>query len=204
MIHHSIVLLFGFLFWKGFAFLPPQLEVTTSSFRSDNNAQQQQLCTIAPYLCQFTSVTTSTSTTTCLNLNLGELFRDGNHKYDRRYSSSNKNARDNLSGIAGVMETMGNFESAQKVGRITNALLQELQSTTVEGSAHDGKIKVTFDCQQRPLKTFIDDSYYVEVGNNASEMAQSLSIAMRDGHQKSIEKMNEKIKNLYSELGLKY
>ena len=102
--------------------------------------------------------------------------------------------------VAEMMESMSTLESAQRMGKLTTSILQDLQSSIVEGSAQDGKVKVSFDCQQKPVRVSIDEGYYAEA--SASEMAASLTLALQDGHAKSIDKMEDKTRTLFSEFGL--
>ena len=123
-------------------------------------------------------------------------------------SNNNSNSRNNvfgLGGVAGIVDSMGNLKNSQRTGKMTSSLVQELASTTVEGVAQDGKIKILFDCQQRPVSVKIDESYFedqkVQPGA-AVDMAAAIQMALQDGHAKSLEKMDEKMKSLYAELGL--
>ena len=112
-------------------------------------------------------------------------------------TSSNKAG---LGGVAGIMDSMENFKTAQQVGKMTNALVQELAATTVEGVAVDGKVKVVFDGQQRPLGVQIDETYLANV--EASDLSVALTTAMKDAYRKSAERMDEKMKSFYVDLGL--
>ena len=117
-----------------------------------------------------------------------------------RSSSSNTN-KAGLGGVAGIMDSMENFKTAQQVGKMTNALVQDLQKETFEGVAVEGKVKVLFDGQQRPVGVKIDDTYLA--GAEASELSSALTAAMKEAYQKSSEKMDEKMKSFYIDLGLK-
>mmetsp|Transcript_29392 Transcript_29392/g.44862 ORF Transcript_29392/g.44862 Transcript_29392/m.44862 type:complete len:184 (-) Transcript_29392:212-763(-) len=96
--------------------------------------------------------------------------------------------------------TMENFKQSQEVGRKTSALLVDLSSTTVEGSAAKGKIKVLVDGQQKPLGVEIDDDYFDTVG--VEDLTEKLATAMQDAHDKSTKLMQEKMESLYAEIGL--
>lgn len=99
------------------------------------------------------------------------------------------------------MDSMENFKTAQQVGKMTNSLVQDLQKETYEGVAMEGKVKVVFDGQQRPIGVQIDEAYLA--GADASELNTALTSAMKDAYQKSSEKMDEKMKSFYIDLGLK-
>ena len=120
--------------------------------------------------------------------------------------SSNSGAKvgSSSSGVVAIMDSMDQLKRSQRIGKVTATLVQELKSITVEGSSENGKIKIVFDGQQNPISTFIDESYFREQQrNNAdpSELANAITTAMKDARMKSVEKMNEKMKNVYNELG---
>lgn len=122
--------------------------------------------------------------------------------------SSRTGGGSSSSGVVSIMDSMDQLKRSQRIGKITATLVQELKSITVEGSSENGKIKITFDGQQNPISTYIDESYFREQqqrnnNNNVdtNELAKAITIAMKDARMKSIEKMNEKMKNVYNELG---
>lgn len=110
-------------------------------------------------------------------------------------------ANSGLGGVSGIMDSLENFKTAQQVGKMTNSLVQELASTTVEGTAVEGKVKVVFDGQQKPMGVEIDDAYLKEV--DSFGLSAALTEAMKDAYEKSAEKMDEKMKSFYVDLGLK-
>ena len=99
------------------------------------------------------------------------------------------------------MDSMENFKTAQQVGKMTNSLVYELVSTTVEGIAVDGKVKVVFDGQQRPITVQIDDAYLKQA--DSSDLSVALTTAMKDAYRKTSDRMDEKMKSFYMDLGLK-
>lgn len=109
----------------------------------------------------------------------------------------------NLSGVAGMMNTMSNLKTSKRVSVRTSAVLQDLSNTIVEGTSEDGKVKVTFNGQQQPVGVQIDDSYFQSLGrkSGAGELSIAIAEAMREAHAKSASKMEEKVKSLYSDLG---
>jgi nucleoid-associated protein EbfC len=102
--------------------------------------------------------------------------------------------------VVTIMDSMDQLKRAQRVGKITASLVQELKSITVEGSSENGKVKVTLDGQQNPISTYVDENYYREKVD-VNEFTNALTTAMKDAQMKSMEKMNEKMKNVYNELG---
>ena len=125
--------------------------------------------------------------------------RDGT-KDEKAGDSSSEQSRAVAGGVADTMDSMENFKRSQRVGKLTRKLVQDLASTTIEGVAADGKVKVILDGQQRPLNVDIDESYVNDA--DVSDLCSAITAAMSDAHAKSIERMDEKMKSLYSELGL--
>jgi len=117
--------------------------------------------------------------------------------------SKDKAISANLSGVAGIMSSMNSFKTSQRVSDRTNAVLQDLANTMVEGTAADGKVKVTYNGQQRPMGVQIDEGYFQSLGrkSGAGELNTALKEAMQEAHKKSGLKMEEKLKALYAELG---
>ena len=131
-----------------------------------------------------------------------------------------------LKGVASIMDSMERFRNSQRVGEKTNGILQDLSNTYVDGVAADGKVKVTLNAQQRPVNVQIDDGYLqtlidakaaaesVSEGTKdekkkltgtttvAQDLCDVLIQAMQDGHTKSVDKVEEKMKGFYSDLGL--
>jgi DNA-binding protein YbaB len=127
------------------------------------------------------------------------------------------------------MDSMGNFKNAQKVGQLTQNLVQDLSRTMSEGTAADGRVRVVLDGQQRPVSVKIDPSYFEvmlpasatvataagggEAGGASSsstddaslfaeELSSAITAAMQRAHAKSVESIDEKMKSLYNELGI--
>lgn len=96
------------------------------------------------------------SGTTSLAINLG--WFTGKNEVDKNRSDEDALSKDGK-GIVSIMNSMESFKKSQRAGKMTASLVQELSSTIVEGSSPDGKIKVLYDGQQRPLSVDIDESY---------------------------------------------
>jgi DNA-binding protein YbaB len=105
-----------------------------------------------------------------------------------------------MGGVSGMVDSMENLKRAQRAGKMTRSLVDDLASTTVEGTAADGKVRVVLDCQQRPVTVNIDETYLEGVA--VSDLCTSLTTAMNDAHSKSRDRMDEKMKTFYDELGL--
>ena len=101
-------------------------------------------------------------------------------------------------GVVNIMDGMEGFKQSQKLGTKTNSLLQELKSTRVEGSSPDGKIKVTLDAQQNPLRVAIDEQYFQST--DVLDFSNSMIVAIKDAHEKSRDKMEEKSKSFFQDI----
>lgn len=126
---------------------------------------------------------------------------------DSSGKSSLSGSKTGGSGVVTIMDSMDQLKRSQRIGKITATLVQELKSITVEGSSENGKIKIVFDGQQNPISTYIDESYFREQQQQRSnadptnDLANAITAAMKDARMKSVEKMNEKMKNVYNDLG---
>jgi DNA-binding protein YbaB len=125
---------------------------------------------------------------------------DGSDQKSKDSLSSADGNKGALTGVASIMESMDSYKRSQRMGKMTSTLTQELKSTTVEGVAENGKVKVILDGQQFPVSTFIDEGFYE--ATDASDVAAAITSAMRDAHAKSIEKTDERMKTYFNELGL--
>lgn len=108
-----------------------------------------------------------------------------------------------LSGVSDVMDAMNRFKTSQRVTERTSVVIQELAGITVEGTSADGKVKVMYNGQQRPIGVQIDEAYFQSLGrkSGARELNVALTEAMKQAHEKSAAKMEDKLKSLYSDLG---
>ena len=131
------------------------------------------------------------------------LLSSSSKDFTGKSPNSSSRTGGSTSGVVTIMDTMDQLKRSQRIGKITATLVQELKSISVEGSSENGKIKIIFDGQQNPISTYIDESYFREARNNgdANDLAKSITAAMKDARMKSVEKMNEKMKNVYNDLG---
>ena len=128
-------------------------------------------------------------------------FKGSDTKDD--FDKSDEAVSTNLAGVAGIMDSMASFKVSLRVSDRTNAVLQDLANTIIEGTAADGKVKITYNGQQQPVNVLIDESYFLSLSrkNGAAELSNALIEAMQEGHKKSASKMEDKLKALYSDLG---
>lgn len=96
-----------------------------------------------------------------------------------------------------TMDTFENFKQSSRLAKATTSLQNDLSSTTVEASVEDGKVKVVYDCLQRPLSVTIDEQYF-ENADSSTDVANAVTRALRLAHSKSIERMDERMKNFYT------
>jgi len=135
---------------------------------------------------------------TALYINFGWLFGSkADEDSDKALKGSDGST---MGGVSGIVDTMENLQRIQRAGKMTRKIVNELEATSVEASAAEGKVKVTCDGQQKPTGVTIDEAYLSSVG--ASELCTALTIAMQEAHSKSKEKMEDKMKGFYAELGL--
>ena len=107
----------------------------------------------------------------------------------------------NLVNVATVMEGLKN---AKKIGERTNNVLQDLSNILIEGSAAEGKVKVTYTANQKPMGVQIDPEYFQSLKGDkegSNELSLAMTQAMEEAHAKSAVKMEEKMKTLYADLG---
>jgi DNA-binding protein YbaB len=96
---------------------------------------------------------------------------------------------------------MGQFEalrSSQKLGSQTSQLLNELRnSVSAEGYSHGNSVKVVLDGTQRIKSVeFVDDNFLKL--SEPYEVSAALVEALQRAHAKSIERMEERLRNFYS------
>lgn len=103
-------------------------------------------------------------------------------------------------GVVNIMDGMEAFKKSQRIGSKTNNLIQELTSTQVEGSSPDGKVKVTLDAQQNPIRVNIEEQYFQST--DVLDMSNSILAAMKDAHEKATDKMQEKSKAFFQDMGI--
>lgn len=132
---------------------------------------------------------------------------------DNSNSSSASTSEDSatLRGVTNIIDSMASLKASQRVGERTGAVLQELSNILVEGTAADGKVKVTFNGQQVPVGVQIDETYLKSLivkqagpGNNkeaADQLCKALTEAMKEAQAKAATKVEDKLKSLYADLG---
>jgi DNA-binding protein YbaB len=123
---------------------------------------------------------------------------------ENQNESSTEKASESLGGVAGIMDSMESFKTSQRVGERTNGVLQDLSNIQVEGTAADGKVQVRFNGNGRPMGVNIDDGYFQNLKkkkDGVEELNIAVTKAMQDAHSKSAEKMDERLKSFYSDLG---
>jgi DNA-binding YbaB/EbfC family protein len=120
---------------------------------------------------------------------------DDNKSVDDKLKAGGK-----LGGVVSMMKNMEDLQTTQRYGKITAALMNELESTTVEGASPDNKVKVVFNCQQKPTAISIDEAYFE--GSDVADLKSAVLAAMEEAYEKSVEKMDDKMKSFYKDVGL--
>ena len=131
-------------------------------------------------------------------------FGGGDEDKKNQDESSDEVLGVHLEGVANIVDSMVSFKTSQRVGERSSAVLQDLKNVLVEGASKDGKVKVTYNGQQKPIGVQIEEAYFQSLKSNkdgADELSDALSKAMQEAHSKSAAKMEEKLKSLYSDLG---
>ena len=122
-------------------------------------------------------------------------------------SSSKGKSSTSLRRVSNIMDNMSSFKSSKRIGERAAAILQDLSNTVIEGSAADGKVKVSYSGQQLPVGIQIDEQYLQfltskDTGAAQKELEIQITKAMKDAHRKSGLKLEEKMKSLYTDLKL--
>ena len=131
-------------------------------------------------------------------------FGGGSDEENSEEKSSSKETNANLANVASVMDSMTRFKNSQRIGERTNSCLQDLSNILIEGTAADGKVKVTFSANQKPMGVQIDPTYFQSLKNDkegSEELSLVIQQAIEEAHTKSTAKMEEKMKALYTDLG---
>jgi DNA-binding YbaB/EbfC family protein len=105
-------------------------------------------------------------------------------------------------GVPGIMQSMDNFRKSQKIGKTTSMLVQELSSMVVEGTAENGKVKILFNGLQQPIGVQIDEGFFEASSTTVNDFSDAINTAMKDGYNKSKEKMDDKMKGFFSQMNL--
>jgi DNA-binding protein YbaB len=110
----------------------------------------------------------------------------------------------NLGNVASVMESMNSYSKSQSIAKRTQGVLQDLSNSLIDGSSADGKVKVTYNGQQKPVGVQIDPGYFFSLKNDkegAEELSAAVQQAIEEAHEKTSAKMEEKMNSLYRQIG---
>lgn len=132
--------------------------------------------------------------------------KGGDGTYDNQKHDFVSMAMDNdnnmQTGTMGATASMiENFKQSQDLGKRTAALVQDLSTSTIEGSAADGKVRVFVDGQQRPVGVDIDAKYIRNIAS-VEDLNEAITLAMQDANSKSLQQMQDKMSSLYADLGI--
>ena len=132
--------------------------------------------------------------------------KDGNDENDKDDDPNELSAMMGMENMqpgsmGGTASMMENFKQSQDLGKRTSALVQDLSSSTIEGTAADGKVRVFVDGQQRPIGVDIDPDYISNI-SSVEDLNEAITLAMQEANSKSMQQMQEKMSNLYTDLGI--
>lgn len=101
----------------------------------------------------------------------------------------------------GVMGQLEAFRASQRVGAQTSQLLSDLQNhVQVDASSYGSHVRVTMDGRQRIKSVEIDEAFLRS--SEPYEVSAAVLEAVQLAHDKSSDKMDEKVKAFYAKLGL--
>jgi DNA-binding protein YbaB len=106
-----------------------------------------------------------------------------------------------LGGVVGVMEQLEAFRTSQRIGAQTSQLLNDLQNhVQVDACSYGNHVKVIMDGHQRVKSLEMDDHFLR--ASEPYEISAAVLEALQLAHDKSTDKMDEKVKAFYAKLGL--
>lgn len=109
---------------------------------------------------------------------------------------------ENLGKVASVMDSMNKYSATQTIAKRTQGVLQDLSNTLIEGSSVDGKVKITYNAQQKPIGVQVDAEYIQSLKDGedgAEELSVAIQHAMEEAHERSNNKVQEKMSSLYKD-----
>jgi DNA-binding protein YbaB len=115
--------------------------------------------------------------------------------------SSASSSSSPLGGVVGVMEQLEAFRTSQRIGAQTSQLLNDLQNhVQVDAYSYGNHVKVIMDGHQRVKSLEMDDQFLRT--SEPYEISAAVLEALQLAHDKSTDKMDEKVKAFYAKLGL--
>jgi DNA-binding protein YbaB len=115
--------------------------------------------------------------------------------------SSSSSSSSPLGGVVGVMEQLEAFRTSQRIGAQTSQLLNDLQNhVQVDAYSYGNHVKVIMDGHQRVKSLEMDDQFLKT--SEPYEISAAVLEALQLAHDKSTDKMDEKVKAFYAKLGL--
>jgi DNA-binding protein YbaB len=103
-----------------------------------------------------------------------------------------------LGGVVGIIEQFEALRSSQRLGSQTSQLLSELRnSVAAEGHSHGNSVRVVLDGTQRVRSVEFADEHFLRT-SEPYEVSAAVVEAFQNAHAKSVEKMDERLKNFYT------
>ncbi|KAL3943479.1 MAG: hypothetical protein SGBAC_002443 [Bacillariaceae sp.] len=110
----------------------------------------------------------------------------------------------NFGNVASVIDSMSNFKKSQRIEERTNTVIKDLSTTMLTGESSDGKVKITFNGQMKPMGVEIDPEYIQTLKadeEGSVELSTAIQHALVDVSEKSMQKVEEKMKGIYQDIG---
>lgn len=110
----------------------------------------------------------------------------------------------NLGNVASVIDSMSNFKKSQRIEERTSNVIKDLSTTMLTGESSDGKVKITFNGQMKPMGVDIDPEYFKSLkakAEGSTQLSAAIQQALVDVNEKSKRKVEEKMKGIYQDIG---
>lgn len=111
----------------------------------------------------------------------------------------------NLGNVASVIDSMSNFKKSQRIEERTSNVIKDLSTAMVTGESSDGKVKITFNGQMKPMGVDIDPEYFQALKakeEGSAQLCAAIQQALVDVSERSTRKAEEKMKGIYQDIGL--
>mmetsp|Transcript_28455 Transcript_28455/g.69028 ORF Transcript_28455/g.69028 Transcript_28455/m.69028 type:complete len:211 (-) Transcript_28455:57-689(-) len=150
-------------------------------------------------------LSTGTGTSTGTSLDAFKWFgASPDDEDDKQENSDEFLTSTNLGNVASVIDSMSNFKKSQRIEERTNTVIKDLSATMLTGESSDGKVKITFNGQMKPMGVEIDPEYFQTLKadeEGSTQLSTAIQQALADVSEKSTRKVEEKMKGIYQDIG---
>ncbi|CAJ1966886.1 unnamed protein product [Cylindrotheca closterium] len=129
---------------------------------------------------------------------------DDDNEDEKKEKSDEFLTSTNLGNVASVIDSMSNFKKSQRIEERTNNVMKDLSTTMLTGESSDGKVKITFNGQMKPVGVEVDPEYFQTLERDeegCSQLSSAIQQALVDVNEKSTRKVEEKMKGIYQDIG---